>query len=321
MDKLCEWSVVYVIIVTQWWPVFLGAASAIYATTTHVVSSWWYKSELSHVCIHNAYITYIHLTLHLHNIYTPLHILCRHDISRNCYKHIFILCYICTIYWWWLVSRSWYISWRWDVESLYTISISAWFSCFLRNQGSWRENCAGYASQKNTSKIEMYKLNRSNKLTTSLFSATNKVCLQWQKLWSFWRALRKRSPLWKVWMATALTDCSGTACIVAAGPDFQHLQVGFSPSASRICSFCEPWFALLKVGFVPFSWFPPFGSGRQNWTGRRQNAVTNRPETNPWQPGEYFYHFQLNIKSHQRLVTDNAVSGCYILVCHFRLKV
>ena len=145
-------------------------------------------------------------------------------------------------------------------------------------------------------------------------------------------------------MATALTDCSDAACIVAASPDFQHLQVGFSPSASQICSFCEPWFApfasricsfckpdllfcksdllllrvgfaLLQVGFVPFalSWFPPFGSGRQNWTGRRQNAVTNRPETGLWQPGEYIlaHHFQLNVKSRQRLFTDKVASGCY----------
>ena len=144
------------------------------------------------------------------------------------------------------------------------------------------------------------------------------MCLQllWQKL-NFWRALRKRSPLWKVWMATALVDCSGTAYIVTASPDFQYLQVRFSPSASRICSFCKSdlfllqvRFALLQVGFVPFlqigfahfarricsfykPWFPSFGSGRQNWTGGRQNAVTNRPETGPWQPGEYFldHHF------------------------------
>ena len=75
--------------------------------------------------------------------------------------------------------------------------------------------------------------------------------------------------------------------------DLLLLQVGFVPFASQICSFASRICSFYKP------WFPPFGSGRQNWTGRRQNAVTNRPETGLWQPCEYFlaHHFQLKVKT------------------------
>ena len=165
---------------------------------------------------------------------------------------------------------------------------------------------------KNTSKMGIYKLNRLNELTNSLFSATNKMCLQllWPKL-NFWRALRKRSPATMEsmdghssrWLLGRCLHCGCKSWF----PTFASWIFSFCKSdllllRALICSFCKSdllllrvGFALLQVGFVPFalSWFPPFGSGRQNWTGRRQNAVTNRPETGLWQPGEYSlaHHF------------------------------